>query len=95
MVTVKDVSEIFNKDVYTDKGYYVGRAEDLELDLSKFKIRSLKIEVSKNTVFGRLIGGKRGLIIPYSLVKAVGDIIIIEHALSQELEKGVEEELET
>jgi sporulation protein YlmC with PRC-barrel domain len=80
-VTVKNVNDMFGKDVFTSKGYYAGKVKDLEFDLSRFKIRALIIEASKDSILASMIGGKRGIIVPYPLVLAVGDIVIIKHVI--------------
>ena len=80
-VSVKDVNEMFGKDVFTSKGYYAGKIKDLEFDLSRFKIRALIIEASSDSVLASMLGGKRGIIVPYPLVLAVGDIVIIKHVI--------------
>ena len=97
-VTVKDVNEMFNKDVFTNKGSYVGKVKDVEFDLTKFKVRSLVIEVAKGTFLDKLISGKRGIIVPYPAIQAVGDIVIIKHiaaAPTSEAEEVAAEEIET
>ena len=78
-ITVKTLNEMFNKDVFTNKGSYVGRVKDIELDLSRFRIRSIVIEAARGTFLGQILGGKKGLIVPYQLVQAVDDIVIIKH----------------
>ena len=91
-ITVKDVTEMFSKDVFTNKGFYCGKISYLEFDLSRYKIRSLVIEAAKGSLLGQMIGGKKGVIIPYPMVQAVGDIVIIKHMSGTTLpESGMEE----
>jgi len=87
MVTIKEVSDMFDREVYTNKGYYLGKLKDLEVDISTFRLRSLVIETSPNTEMGRLLGGKR-VIIPYSVVQAVGDIVITKHIVASTPQEG-------
>jgi sporulation protein YlmC with PRC-barrel domain len=92
-ITVKNVADMFSKDVFTNKGFYCGKVSDLEFDLSRFKIRSLVIEAAKGSMLGQMIGGKKGVIIPYPMVQAVGDIVIIKHISGTTLpEETLEEE---
>jgi sporulation protein YlmC with PRC-barrel domain len=97
-VTVKDIKEIFGKDVFTERGLYCGRISDLEFDLSKFKVKSLVIDISKGSILEKIIGGgKKGIVVPYSVVQAVGDIIIIKDitgSLPTKIEEKPEEEIE-
>lgn len=98
-ITVKDVADMFGKDVFTGKGYYCGKVADLELDLTRYKIRALVIEAAKGSVIGKLVGGKKGLIVPYPMVQAIGDIVIIKHIVTPEMTEEGElseaEEVET
>lgn len=90
-VSVKDVSGLFSKDVFTDRGFYAGKVNDLEFDLAKYKIRALVIEAAKGSVMEKMVGGKRGLIVPYSMITAIGDIVLIKHISGQETEEAMEE----
>lgn len=89
-ITVKEVSEMFGKDVFTDRGLYCGRVSDIELDLSRFKLRSVVIEAAKGTFLGKMVGGKKGVIIPYAMVNAIGDVVIIKHISAPQLEEKAE-----
>lgn len=87
-ISVKDINDMFSKDVFTGKGFYCGKVSDLEFDLSRFKIRSLVIEAAKGTFLGKMVGGKKGIIVPYTMVQAIGDVVIIKHIVSPATEDG-------
>jgi sporulation protein YlmC with PRC-barrel domain len=78
-ITVKDITEVLNKDVFTDKGYYCGKVSDLEFDISRFKVRSIVIATVKGSFLGDMVGGKKGVIVPYPMVQSIGDVVIIKH----------------
>jgi sporulation protein YlmC with PRC-barrel domain len=84
-VTVKDVADLFGKDVFTGRGLYCGKVSDVEFDLGRFKIRSLVIEAAREGFLGKTLGGKKGVIIPYPMVQAIGDIVIIKHIATPEV----------
>lgn len=89
-ITVKEITEVLGKDVFTNRGYYCGKVNDLEFDISRFKIRSLIIAAAKGTFLGEMVGGKKGVIVPYSMVESIGDIVLIKHIttpLPEEKEK--------
>jgi len=86
-ITVKQVSDMFGKDVFTDRGFYCGKVIDIEMDLSKFKVRSVVIEAAKGSFLGNMVGGKKGIIVPYTMVDAIGDIVIIRHITPQTVEE--------
>jgi len=87
-ITVKDISEMFSKDVFTDRGYYCGKVSDIEFDLSRYKVRSLVISAAKGTFLGKMVGGKKGIIVPYPMVQAIGDVVLIKHIATPLPEEG-------
>ncbi len=78
-IQVASVSETLSKDVFTDKGRYCGKIEDLECDLKRFKIRSLVVRAMKGSYLTKMLGGKKGLIIPYPMLRAISDVVIVKH----------------
>ena len=87
-ITVKDISEMFSKDVFTDRGFYCGKVSDVEFDLSRFKVRAVVIEAAKGTFLGKMVGGKKGIIVPYQMVQSIGDIMLIKHIATPIPEEG-------
>ncbi len=81
---IGEVSSVFGLKVYTDEGRYVGRVEDLSIDIDAKRVKGLAI-VDVNRF---LIDTKaEGVIIPYRLVKAIGDIVIIKDVFKRKIEK--------
>jgi sporulation protein YlmC with PRC-barrel domain len=78
-VTVKELSEMFGKDVFTNKGAYCGKIIDLDINLQKFRVRSLVVESAKGSFLATMVGGKKGVVVPYQYVDSVGDVVIIKH----------------
>jgi len=87
-ITVKEITEIFGKDVFTDKGFYCGKVSDIEFDLSRFKVRSIVIEAAKGTFLGKMVGGKKGIIVPYQMINSIGDVVLIKHISTPLPEEG-------
>jgi len=79
MVEIQNVMDLIAKEVFTEKGYYTGRVSDVEIDLSKYRIRAIVVEIAKEGLFSKILGGKKGVIVPYSMIRAIGDIVIIKH----------------
>lgn len=92
-ITVKEFSEMFGKDVFTDKGMFCGKVADVQVDLRKFRVRAIVIEAVRGSYLAELVGGKRGVILPYQFVQSIGDIVIIRHfpASAIESKEGKEE----
>ncbi|MBN1896773.1 MAG: PRC-barrel domain-containing protein [Candidatus Aenigmarchaeota archaeon] len=78
-IQVSSISDTYAKDVFTDRGFFCGKVEDVECDLKRFKIRSLVIRAIKGSYLSRMLGDKKGVVIPFPMVHAVGDIILIKH----------------
>ena len=91
---VSAVSETWMKDVFTDKGMYCGKVEDVECDLKRFKMRALVVKAAKGSYLSDMLGTKKGIIIPYPMVKAVGDIVLIKHFNTPMAEEEVPSEKE-
>ena len=78
-IQVSAVSQTWMKDVFTDKGMYCGKVEDVECDLKRFKLRAIIVKAAKGSYLSEMLGKKKGIIIPYPMVKAIGDIVLIKH----------------
>ena len=78
-IKVSSVSETYGKDVFTNKGMFCGKVEDVECDLKRFKVRSLVVRAAKESYISRMLGNKKGVIIPFPMVECMGDIVIIKH----------------
>ena len=93
-ISVKDIADMFGKDVFTTKGFYAGKVADIEFDLARFKVRSVIIEAAKGSILGRMVGGKKGIIVPYPVITAIGDVVIIKHVISMDSDSQEEEAVE-
>lgn len=80
-VTVKNISEVFGKDVFTNRGSFCGKVEDVDVSLSKFRVSSIRVETARGSFLGEVLGGKKGVIVPYQLVESIGDVVIIKHVI--------------
>ena len=81
MVNIESFSGIVKKDVFTHTGSYVGRVSDLEFDMSKFRVRAVIVETAKGSSYAELVGGKKSLLVPFNIVQAIGDVVIIKHVV--------------
>lgn len=75
MLKMKTINEIYTMRVFTDNGEYFGDVE--ESILSANKISGWRIRATKNSFLTKVLGGAKGVIVPHQLVKAIGDIMII------------------
>ncbi len=72
---IGEISTLLGLKVYTDEGRYVGVIKDLVLDIENRQIKSLAISDFNKTLIN---SRAKGILIPYRLVKAVGDIVIVK-----------------
>ena len=80
-VTTKNYSELVKKDVFTTKGMFCGKISDVDMDMEKFRIKSLVIDTDKGSFLSAMIGDRRGVIVPFQMVQAIGDVVIIKHVI--------------
>lgn len=80
MGMIGEITTLFGMRIFTDEGRYVGRVEDVILDQSTRSISGLAIsDFNKELIDSHT----KGVIIPYRIVKAVGDIIIVKDLFSR------------
>jgi len=63
-------------DVYTQKGIFVGRVDDAVIDPEQGIVSGLALGNINKELFDQK--GK-GVVIPYRLVTAIGDIVLMRH----------------
>lgn len=76
---IKNMTDVVGKDVFTSNGAYCGKARDIELDLPKFKVRAMVVDAAQGSYLAEKVGGKKGVIVPYSMVNAIDDVVMIDH----------------
>ncbi len=88
---IGEISTLFGLRVYTDEGRFVGVVRDVVIDLERRQIRGLAL-----TDYNRAIIDSKapGIILPYRLVKSVGDIVIIKDVFKRKRKHEEEKELE-
>ncbi len=75
-----EVSTLFGLNVYTDKGIYIGKVNDVVLEVNDKKVTGLAVSRLNPAVFD--VSGK-GVVIPYRWVTAVADVVLIRHVKDQ------------
>ena len=77
---------LIKKKVYTEEAEYLGIVK--EINLNKYKISDLKIKLNKKQKYGI-----KGIIIEYKEVKGVGDIVIVNQKILEDLKRSEEQKL--
>ncbi len=75
-----EVSTMFGLNVYTDRGIYIGKVNDVVLEVSEKKVSGLAVSRLNPEMFDT---SKTGVVIPYRWVTAVGDVVLIRHVKDQ------------
>lgn len=78
MLKMKHVSDTIGMKVFTDNGDYFGEIE--EAILTKTKVFGWRVKSTKNSFLEKVLGGAKGVIVPHTLVKSFGDVMIISRA---------------
>ena len=69
-----ELTSLFGLNIYTNNGVYVGKLQDLVIDIEEQKITGLAVSDINRELFDL---SSRGVIIPYRWVITAADIIII------------------
>ncbi len=78
MIRSKNISEVFDMEVFTDGGEYFGRVDETVLALNK--VMGWRIKATKNSFLNKVLGGAKGVVVPHSMVKSISDVMIISKA---------------
>lgn len=83
-----ELTSILGLNVYTDRGKYVGKVNDVVLDANEKKITGLAVSNLNPDLFDVQ---SKGIIIPYRWVISVGDVVVIKQVAGYFKERVVEE----
>lgn len=73
----RQLSELYGMNVYSEKATFLGKVEDIVLDFTNKKVSGLALTEVNTQIID--IKNFEGVIIPYRIVKVVGDIVIVRH----------------
>ena len=89
MLKMKRISECYDMKVFTDEGDYFGDVEEIILQTNK--IFGWRVKATKNSFLSSVLGSAKGVVVPHPLVKAMGDIMIINKSAMPSSAGGGEE----
>ena len=92
MIKTKRISEVYEMRVFSDDGVYFGDVE--ECVISGNRIAGWRIRATKASYLNKVLGGAKGVIVPHHLVKAMGDVVLINKAAIPSYEDAGEEKEE-
>jgi sporulation protein YlmC with PRC-barrel domain len=71
------ITEMFGLQIYTDKGMFIGEVEDVVIDVDGKKIEAIVVGKVNDQLFE--LKNFKGLKIPYRIISAIDDIVLIRH----------------
>ncbi len=71
-----EITSLLGLEVYTQKGIFVGRVDDIVLNPEQGAVSGLALGDVNKDLFDQK---SKGIIVPYRWVTAIGDIIIMRH----------------
>jgi sporulation protein YlmC with PRC-barrel domain len=71
------ITEMFGLSIYTEKSVFVGEVEDVIIDIEGKKMESLVVGKLNQELVD--IKNYKGLKIPFRIIRAIGDIVLIRH----------------
>jgi sporulation protein YlmC with PRC-barrel domain len=75
-----ELTSLFGLNIYTNNGVYVGKLQDLVIDVEEQKVTGLAVSDVNRELFDL---SSRGMIIPYRWVITAADIIIIRDVIQR------------
>ena len=78
MLKTRKVTDTYNMEVYVETGELFGTVE--EGILMSNRVNAWRVRATRNSVLDKVLGGAKGVIVPHSMVKSIGDVMIISKA---------------
>ncbi|MFB6245627.1 MAG: PRC-barrel domain-containing protein [Candidatus Nanohaloarchaea archaeon] len=75
---ITDFSDITDKKVFTKEGSFCGELQDIELNMGKFGVRAVVVGADQGSYLAQKVGGAKNVVIPYHMVEAMDDIVLIK-----------------
>jgi sporulation protein YlmC with PRC-barrel domain len=71
------ITDLFGLQIYTDKGMFIGEVEDVVIDVDSKKIDAIVVGKVNDQLFE--LKNYKGLKIPYRIISAIDDIVLVRH----------------
>ncbi|WP_330632235.1 PRC-barrel domain-containing protein [Halocatena halophila] len=79
----REITALIDHDVYSAGGTFVGRVDDLKLDLDAEMVTGLALGEVNLELFDDHISEGQGVIVPYRWVRSVGDVVIVNETIDR------------
>jgi sporulation protein YlmC with PRC-barrel domain len=84
------ITDLFGLQIYTDKGMFIGEVEDVVLDVDQKKMDAIVVGKVNEQLFE--LKNFKGLKIPFRIISAIDDIVLIRHLPGAFTQSGTLEE---
>jgi sporulation protein YlmC with PRC-barrel domain len=71
------ITDLFGLQIYTEKGMFIGEVEDVLIDVDQKKMEAVVVGKVNDQLFE--LKNYKGLKIPYRIISAIDDIVLIRH----------------
>jgi len=88
-----EITSLVGREVYSNNGVFVGEVEDVRLNLDSEMVNGLALSELNKQLFSAAETGKKGVIVPYRWVRAVGDVVLINEVVERYESPETEEEV--
>ncbi|RLM59578.1 photosystem reaction center subunit H [Halobellus sp. Atlit-31R] len=76
--TPQKITTLVGREVYSNEGVFVGEVADIRLDLTERQaVTGLALTQLNDELFSEIVDGRKGVILPYRWVRAVGDVVLV------------------
>lgn len=79
----REITALIDHDVYSASGTFIGRVDDLKLDLDAEMVTGLALGEVNRMLFEEYISEGQGVIVPYRWVRSVGDVVIVNDTIDR------------
>ncbi|MEZ3114892.1 PRC-barrel domain-containing protein [Halobaculum sp. MBLA0147] len=88
----QEITSLVGREVYSNNGVFVGKVEDVRLDLHEEAVTGIALGELNDELFGARVGPREGVMVPYRWVRAVGDVILINDVVERLRSEDEDEE---
>lgn len=79
----REITALIDHDVYSASGTFIGRVDDLNLDLDAEMVTGLALGEVNKALFEEYVSEGQGVIVPYRWVRSVGDVVIVNDTIDR------------
>ncbi|PSP88225.1 photosystem reaction center subunit H [Halobacteriales archaeon QS_4_69_34] len=83
MDPLDEIGSLIGREVYSNRGTFVGEIEDVRLDLDARSVSGLAVGSVNGELFAEQVEPGQGIIVPYRWVRSVGDVVLVSEVVER------------